>query len=117
MSENEAPVKFGEKHDVWINSVGEKGDGIAKIKGFVLFVPGVKKGDYVKVEITKVLAKVGFAKVVEQLEKPERRPSSGSPRKRKFETISKDELYNKEPEYSEDFEETDDFGGDLDDED
>jgi predicted RNA-binding protein with TRAM domain len=116
MNENEAPVKFGEKHDVWINSVGEKGDGIAKIKGFVLFVPGVKKGDYVKVEITKVLAKVGFAKVIEQLEKPERRPSS-NPRKRKFETISKEELYNREPEYSKDFEETDDFGGDLDDED
>ena len=59
-----APVKVGEELDVTIESIGEKGDGIAKINGFVLFVPGVKKGDQVKIRITKVLRKVGFAEVV-----------------------------------------------------
>src|SRR3989339_581074 len=59
-----APVKVGEELDVKIEAVGEKGDGIAKEKGFVLFVPNTKEGDEVKVRITKVLRRVGFAEVV-----------------------------------------------------
>ena len=35
-----APVKVGAELDVKIEGVGEKGDGIAKVQGFVLFVPG-----------------------------------------------------------------------------
>jgi predicted RNA-binding protein with TRAM domain len=59
-----APVKVGDELTVKIEAVGEKGDGIAKEKGFVLFVPGTKAGDEVKIRITKVLRKVGFAEVV-----------------------------------------------------
>jgi len=59
-----APVNVGDELDVKIEAVGEKGDGIAKVKGFVLFVPGVKEGDEVKIKVTKVLRKVGFAEVV-----------------------------------------------------
>ncbi len=58
-----APVKVGEELDVKIEAVGEKGDGIAKKNGFVLFVPGVKEGDEVRIRLTKVLRKVGFAEV------------------------------------------------------
>lgn len=59
-----APVKVGEEIDVTIEAVGEKGDGIAKKNGFVLFVPGVKEGQQVRIRVTKVLRKVGFAEVV-----------------------------------------------------
>ncbi|HLC56532.1 MAG TPA: TRAM domain-containing protein [Candidatus Nanoarchaeia archaeon] len=59
-----APVNVGQEIDVKIEAVGEKGDGIAKIKGFVIFVPNVKAGDEVKIKITKVLRKVGFGEVV-----------------------------------------------------
>ena len=59
-----APVKVGEELEVTIEAVGEKGDGIAKKNGFVLFVPGVKAGDHVRIKVTKVLRKVGFAEVV-----------------------------------------------------
>lgn len=59
-----APVKVGEELDVKIEAVGEKGDGIAKKNGFVLFVPGVKEGQEVRIRVTKVLRKVGFAEVV-----------------------------------------------------
>ncbi len=59
-----APVKVGDEVDVKIEAVGEKGDGIAKVKGFVLFVPNTKQGDNVKVRITRVLRKVGFAEVI-----------------------------------------------------
>jgi len=61
---NTPPVQIGEEIDVKIEAVGEKGDGIAKKDGFVLFVPGVKEGDEVRIKITKVLRKVGFAEVV-----------------------------------------------------
>ena len=59
-----APVKVGEEINVKIEAVGEKGDGIAKVKGFVLFIPNVKEGDEVRIRITKVLRKVGFAEVI-----------------------------------------------------
>ncbi len=59
-----APVKVGDELEVTIEAVGEKGDGIAKKDGFVLFVPGVKQGDKVRIRVTKVLRKVGFAEVI-----------------------------------------------------
>src|SRR3989344_4450227 len=59
-----APVKVGDELDVKIEAVGEKGDGIAKKDGFVLFVAGTKQGDNVKIRVTRVLQKVGFAEVV-----------------------------------------------------
>ena len=59
-----APVKVGDELDVKIEAVGEKGDGIAKKEGFVLFVPNTKEGQEVKIRVTKVLRKVGFAEVI-----------------------------------------------------
>src|SRR3990167_5860643 len=61
-----APVKVGDELDVKVEAVGEKGDGIAKKDGFVLFVPGTKQGDNVRIKVTRVLPKVGFAEVVGQ---------------------------------------------------
>lgn len=61
---NFVPVNVGDEIDVKIEAVGEKGDGVAKIKGFVLFVPGVKEGDLVKVRVNKVLRRVGFAEMI-----------------------------------------------------
>ncbi len=61
-----APVNVGDEINVIIDAVGEKGDGLAKKDGFVLFVPNTKKGDNVKIRVTRVLKKVGFAEVVSQ---------------------------------------------------
>lgn len=78
-----APVNVGDEIDVKIEAVGEKGDGIAKKDGFVLFVPNTKEGDEVRIRITKVLRKVGFADVVgdaqgtpESSEKPAEEPAA-----------------------------------------
>ena len=60
----QAPVNVGDELNVKIEAVGEKGDGIAKKEGFVLFVPNTKEGQEVKIRVTKVLRKVGFAEVV-----------------------------------------------------
>ncbi|MCF7798697.1 TRAM domain-containing protein [Candidatus Woesearchaeota archaeon] len=64
------PIAVGEEHTGIIASVGEKGDGVLRIKGFVVFVPGVEKGDFVKIKITKVLPKVSFGELIEKLKEP-----------------------------------------------
>ena len=71
-----APVNVGDELDLTIEAVGEKGDGIAKIKGFVIFVPGTKQGETVKVKINKVLRKVGFGEVVGKGNKDEPKEDS-----------------------------------------
>ncbi len=58
------PVKEGDTYDVEIEGIGEKGDGIAKIKGYVIIVPNVKKGDRVKVKVNAVRGKVSFGEVI-----------------------------------------------------
>lgn len=75
-----APVKVGDVLDVKIESVGAKGDGVAKVQGFVLFVPGVQEGQEVKVKVTRVLRKAGFAEVVGEgaAEGAEEAPAEGA---------------------------------------
>lgn len=68
------PVKEGEELDVTVEAVGEKGDGIAKVQGFVLFVPGTSAGDRVRIKITRVLAKVGFGQKVGEAQSQDSRP-------------------------------------------
>src|SRR3989344_4359622 len=97
---DDPPVKMGETYVVSINALGEKGDGIARVKGFVLFVSKVQKGDYVRIKVTKVLPKVGFAEAIEKLERPE---------KMKYATVTEEELKRPE-ESSQQYEDTDNFG-------
>lgn len=59
------PVSVGDVREVEIVAMGSGGDGIAKVNGFVVFVPGTKVGDDVKIKVTKVLKKFAFAEVVE----------------------------------------------------
>lgn len=97
-----APIKEGEEHDVRVEGVGEKGDGIVRIKGFVVFVPGVKEGDEVRVKIVRVLSKVGFGEVTGKAEIP--RAEEKVERKPKKEEVSdEDEELLDESKDSEDF--------------
>ena len=47
----EKPVKIGEEYDVEIKEVGSRGDGIARVKNFVIFVANTKKGEKCKIKI------------------------------------------------------------------
>lgn len=64
--ERAAPVGEGKTYDVKIQDVGREGDGIARIENFVIFVPGTKVGDQVKIKVTKVLRRVAFAETVKE---------------------------------------------------
>jgi len=50
----EAPIKVGEEYDAEVTEISRRGDGIAKVKNFVVFVAGAKKGDKGKLKITEV---------------------------------------------------------------
>jgi predicted RNA-binding protein with TRAM domain len=58
------PVSTGDTREVTIESLGDQGDGIAKIdRGYVLIVPGARPDDEVTVEVTQVRENVAFAEV------------------------------------------------------
>lgn len=78
------PVREGEEIDVTIEAVGEKGDGIARKKGFVLFVPNTKKGEAVRIRVTRVLAKVGFAEKIGEAQQQQRQERSHKPAEPEF---------------------------------
>ena len=50
-----APVEVDKEYEVEITDMSRRGDtGVARIEGFVIFVPDTKPGDHVKVKITNV---------------------------------------------------------------
>jgi len=59
--EKVAPVKVGESYDVSIDDIAKEGDGIARVEGFVIFVPQTKVGDKVKIKVNKVMRKFAIA--------------------------------------------------------
>jgi predicted RNA-binding protein with TRAM domain len=55
------PVKENQDIEVVIDDIGSKGDGIAKIQGYMIFVPRSKIGERVKVRIRSVGEKFAVA--------------------------------------------------------
>jgi predicted RNA-binding protein with TRAM domain len=61
----EPPVDEGEIRDVSIETVGDQGDGIAKVeRGYVVIVSGARPGDEPTVKIEEVRPNVAFASVL-----------------------------------------------------
>ena len=58
------PVELGKEYDVEIQEVSRRGEGIARIKGLVTFVPNTKPGDKVKIKITRISRRFAEAEVV-----------------------------------------------------
>lgn len=59
------PVEIGKEYEVDITERGSRGDGIARIQGFVIFVRNAKPGDHVKIKITNVGSRFASAEVAE----------------------------------------------------
>ncbi|WP_273837225.1 TRAM domain-containing protein [Halococcus sp. PRR34] len=58
------PVEPGDIRDVTIESLGDQGDGIAKIdRGYVVIVPGTRPDEEVTIEIEQAKENVAFARV------------------------------------------------------
>ena len=64
---NGPPVTEGERRTVTIETLGDEGDGIAKVeRGYVVIVSDAEPGDSVTVEITNVRENVSFASIVSE---------------------------------------------------
>jgi len=59
------PVDEGDIVEVEIEDLGSKGDGIARVDGFVVFVPGGEVGESYDVEVTSVGRKFAFAEITD----------------------------------------------------
>lgn len=119
-----APVKEGDEIDVKIEALGDKGDGIAKKDGFVLVVPGTKVNDEVRVRVTKVLRRVGFAEVIsedeeaeepseEEAEEPKEEEESKEEESEEAEATEEEPAPEKEDKKKEESKDSEDFGEDL----
>ena len=60
-------LEEGETYELRIESVGNKGDGIAKVDKFLIFIPSTVKGEVVKAKIKKISGTLAFAEVVERI--------------------------------------------------
>lgn len=56
-----ASIEEGKVYELKIETVGKKGDGIARVDKFTIFVPNVKTGDIVKAKINKIDGNLAFA--------------------------------------------------------
>ena len=61
-----SPVSAGAVHDVAIEGIAREGDGIARIQGFVIFVPGTKVGDRVTIKIERVMRRFAIAALAQK---------------------------------------------------
>ncbi|MFL6511222.1 MAG: TRAM domain-containing protein [Nitrososphaera sp.] len=48
------PVESGKEYDVQVTEISRKGDGVARIQGFIVFVKGGSVGQRTRVKITHV---------------------------------------------------------------
>jgi predicted RNA-binding protein with TRAM domain len=55
------PVKENQEIEVIIDDIGSRGDGIAKMQGYLIFVPRSKMGERIRVKIRSVGEKFAVA--------------------------------------------------------
>jgi predicted RNA-binding protein with TRAM domain len=59
------PVELGQELEVNIIDVGPSGDGMSKIRGYVIMVPKAKPRDRVKIKLIQVGEKVAIGQIIE----------------------------------------------------
>lgn len=57
-------VEEGNTYSVFIESVGSKGDGIAKIDKYTIFVPGAPSGKNINIKIKKIMGNLAFGEII-----------------------------------------------------
>ena len=58
------PVEVGKEYEVDVTDISRKGDGIARIQGFVIFIENGKVGHRLKVKVTEVADRFAKATIV-----------------------------------------------------
>ncbi len=63
---DDTTIEEGKSYTVEISKIGNSGEGRAFYRGFNIFVPGVKKGDTVKVMIKRIRNNTAIAEVIDR---------------------------------------------------
>ena len=58
------PVEVGKEYEVDVTDISRKGDGIAKIQGFVIFIENGKVGHRFNVRVTEVADRFAKATII-----------------------------------------------------
>lgn len=58
------PVEMGKEYEVEITEKSNRGDGIARVQGFVIFVANGEVGKKVKIKITSIGARFAKGEIV-----------------------------------------------------
>ncbi len=59
------PVEVDKEYEARIEDISRRGDGIAKIEGFIIFVPNTKLGDQIKFKVTRVGNRFAIGELVQ----------------------------------------------------
>jgi predicted RNA-binding protein with TRAM domain len=59
------PVEVDKEYEAEIEDISRRGDGIAKIEGFIIFVPNTKQGEHVKFKVTRVGSRFATGELVQ----------------------------------------------------
>jgi len=59
------PVELDKEYEADIEDISRRGDGIAKIEGFIIFVANTKRGEHVKFKITRVGSRFATGELVQ----------------------------------------------------
>ncbi|MDQ3873058.1 MAG: TRAM domain-containing protein [Thermoproteota archaeon] len=70
------PVETGKEYDVQITEISRKGDGIARIQGFVIFVKDGKVGQNAKIRISQIGPRFATAEIVDGSSGSQNTPTS-----------------------------------------
>lgn len=58
------PVEVGKEYDVQISEISNRGDGIARVQGFIIFVKDGKVAENVKIRVVSVGDRFAKAELV-----------------------------------------------------
>ena len=64
-SNMEKQVAVDKEYEAEIEDISRRGDGIAKIQGFIIFVPNTKQGEHVKFKVTRVGSRFAIGELVQ----------------------------------------------------
>src|SRR5215212_7187318 len=62
------PVESGKEYDVQVTEISRKGDGVARIQGFIVFVKGGRVGQKTRVRVTHVGDRFATAETIDGVE-------------------------------------------------
>ena len=60
----EKPVKVGDEMDITITEISRRGDGVTRVQGYVIFIPGGKQGQQARIKVTTIRPNFAIAEII-----------------------------------------------------